>query len=99
MRSRCLASRSAGRPPFMTRRLLILSALVAALLLAPLPGSVRPGRGAPGQVEPLQVVPVRIVARIGGDTVRSTGVVFDGPRGRILTTTHSIWGATSIKLL
>jgi S1-C subfamily serine protease len=45
----------------------------------------------------LAVVGVR--ARIGRDTVQSTGVVIDAARGLVLTTAHSLWGATSLKLV
>jgi hypothetical protein len=39
-----------------------------------------------------------IVAVIGGDHVRSSGIVIDGSRGLVLTAAHSIWGATSLRL-
>jgi hypothetical protein len=39
-----------------------------------------------------------IDAVIGGDHVRSSGIVIDGNRGLVLTSAHSIWGATSLRL-
>jgi S1-C subfamily serine protease len=41
---------------------------------------------------------VAISARIGKNVVRSSGTVVDGDRGLILTSAHSVWGATSLKL-
>ena len=41
---------------------------------------------------------VAIQARIGRDDVRSSGVVIDAERGLVLTTTHSIWGAKSLRV-
>jgi hypothetical protein len=52
---------------------------------------------APGG-DPLQFGIVAIDARVGGDVVRSSGVVIDADKGLVLTTAHSIWGATSLRL-
>jgi hypothetical protein len=41
---------------------------------------------------------VGIEAQIGGDPVRSAGVVIDADDGLVLTTAHSLWGATSLRL-
>ena len=41
---------------------------------------------------------VAISARIGKNVVRSSGTVVDGDRGLILTSAHSVWGASSLKL-
>jgi S1-C subfamily serine protease len=41
---------------------------------------------------------VAISARIGRKVVHSSGTVVDGDRGLILTSAHSVWGATSLKL-
>jgi hypothetical protein len=41
---------------------------------------------------------VAIDARVGGDAVRSSGVVINGDKGLVLTTAHSVWGATSLRL-
>jgi S1-C subfamily serine protease len=41
---------------------------------------------------------VGVEARIGGDAVRSSGFVLDGPRGLVLTAAHAVWGARTLKL-
>jgi 2-alkenal reductase len=41
---------------------------------------------------------VAILARIGDREVRSSGTVVDGDRGLVLTSAHSVWGASSLKL-
>lgn len=41
---------------------------------------------------------VGIEAKIGGDPVRSAGVVIDADNGLVLTTAHSLWGATTLRL-
>jgi len=41
---------------------------------------------------------VGVSARIGDRDVRSSGTVIDGDRGLILTSAHSVWGASSLKL-
>jgi len=41
---------------------------------------------------------VGIEAQIGGDPVRSAGVVINADDGLVLTTAHSLWGATSLRL-
>jgi hypothetical protein len=41
---------------------------------------------------------VAIDARIGSDVVRSSGTVIDADRGLVLTTAHSVWGATEMKV-
>jgi trypsin-like peptidase len=41
---------------------------------------------------------VAVEARIGGDQVRSSGTVIDGPRGLVLTSAHSVWGATDLRV-
>lgn len=41
---------------------------------------------------------VGIEAKIGGDPVRSAGVVIDADDGLVLTTAHSLWGATTLRL-
>jgi hypothetical protein len=41
---------------------------------------------------------VGIEAQIGGDPVRSAGVVIDADDGLVLTTAHSLWGATTLRL-
>jgi S1-C subfamily serine protease len=41
---------------------------------------------------------VAIGARIGDDSVRSSGIVVDGEAGLVVTTAHTVWGARSLKL-
>ena len=41
---------------------------------------------------------VGIDARIGNDQVRSAGAVIDADSGLILTSAHTVWGATSLRL-
>src|SRR3954465_2923981 len=41
---------------------------------------------------------VGVLARIGNQEVRSSGTVIDGDRGLVLTSAHSVWGASSLKL-
>ena len=41
---------------------------------------------------------VAIEASIGGDQVRSSGTVIDGQKGLVLTSAHSVWGATALKV-
>jgi hypothetical protein len=48
--------------------------------------------------DPLDLAVVAIDARVGGDAVRSSGVVMDADKGLVLTTAHSVWGATSLRL-
>ena len=50
------------------------------------------------RTDPLAFAVVAIDARIGGDAVRSSGVVINGDKGLVLTTAHSIWGATSLRM-
>jgi S1-C subfamily serine protease len=55
-------------------------------------------RTAATPAQQLELGVVAIGARIGTDSVRSSGVVIDGDAGLILTTAHSVWGASSLKL-
>jgi S1-C subfamily serine protease len=41
---------------------------------------------------------VAIGARIGDDSVRSSGIVVDAGAGLVVTTAHTVWGARSLKL-
>jgi hypothetical protein len=41
---------------------------------------------------------VGVDARIGGDEVRSAGVVIDADAGLVLTSARAVWGATSLRL-
>jgi hypothetical protein len=51
-----------------------------------------------GESAKLDLGLVAVLARIGDRQVRSTGTVIDGDRGLILTSAHSVWGASSLKL-
>jgi hypothetical protein len=46
----------------------------------------------------LEFAIVGIEARIGGDQVRSSGVVINADDGLVLTAAHSVWGATTLRL-
>jgi hypothetical protein len=46
----------------------------------------------------LQFALVRIDARIGHDQVSSGGAVIDADDGLVLTSAHTVWGATSLRL-
>src|SRR3954467_4888478 len=48
--------------------------------------------------DPLEFGIVGIDARVGGDAVRSSGVVIDAHKVPVLPTAHSVWGATSLRL-
>jgi S1-C subfamily serine protease len=41
---------------------------------------------------------VAIDATIGGDRVRSSGTVIDADAGTVVTSAHSVWGATSVRV-
>jgi S1-C subfamily serine protease len=41
---------------------------------------------------------VAIEATVGGDVVRSSGIVIDADRGLLLTSVRAVWGATSLRL-
>lgn len=68
------------------------------------PSAERSGteRTAPARGQPLEVRvgrgTVAVTARVGGDVVRSSGVVIDADQGLVLTSAHSVWGARSLKL-
>lgn len=81
----------------MTRRLIAVPALAVAAALIAVVGPATTGRGDTVVRRP-ELSVVGIIARIGDDEVRSAGVVVDGPQTRVLTTAHSLWGATSIKV-
>jgi hypothetical protein len=69
-------------------------------------GGVQDGDVAPRRAEAAATAPERrlelgvvaLTARIGRDLVESAGVVLDADRGLVLTTAHSVWGATSLKV-
>jgi hypothetical protein len=64
--------------------------LFAALAVALAPASPTDNR--------LEFAVVGIEARIGGDIVRSGGVVINADDGLVLTAAHSVWGATTLRL-
>ena len=53
--------------------------------------------GAPSD-QTVDLAVVGVQARIGGDLVQSSGVVIDADDGLVLTSAHSIWGATELRL-
>ena len=57
-------------------------------------------RGQPAATPPqrLELGLVAVGARIGDDSVRSSGIVVDGGAGLVVTTAHTVWGARSLKL-
>ena len=75
------------------RRLAVIACSLGAL------GTLVVGHAPAAQsTDPLAFAVVAIDARVGGDAVRSSGVVVNGDKGLVLTTAHSIWGATSLRL-
>jgi len=82
-----------------TVRLLSLVALCALAGAAGCGGSSKPKPpAAPSKDRLLSLGVVAVEARIGGDQVRSSGTVIDGQRGLVLTTAHSVWGATDLRV-
>jgi S1-C subfamily serine protease len=76
-----------------------LTALACATAVAGCGGADRePSGRVPTPAQRLELGVVGIAARIGGDAVRSSGVVVDADAGLILTTAHTVWGATSLEL-
>jgi hypothetical protein len=59
----------------------------------------RPAASAAGQAgSRADLAVVALTARIGDEVVESSGTVLDADRGLVLTTAHSLWGATSLKV-
>jgi S1-C subfamily serine protease len=81
-------------------RLVVIGTCAAALALASCGGGKkdRPEAPPPTAAQKLALGVVAISARIGDDTVRSSGVVTDANAGLIVTTAHTVWGAHSLKL-
>ena len=80
----------------------LLVAVLAAAAVAGCGGSSRPRSAAATEAarkRALSLSVVAIEARIGTDLVRSSGAVIAGPRGLVLTSAHSVWGATSLRVL
>jgi S1-C subfamily serine protease len=48
--------------------------------------------------QPLELGVVAVDARIGDQRVRSSGAVVDARAGLVVTSAHTIWGATSLRL-
>jgi S1-C subfamily serine protease len=72
--------------------------LAAVALLAANTGESR--QGAPGpERDDVNLAVVAIDAHIGGEQVRSSGTVIDARAGLVLTTAHTVWGATSLRLM
>jgi hypothetical protein len=61
------------------------------------PAGPSPRAGGAG-ADPQDLATVGIAARVGGDVVRSSGVVVDAGDGLVLTTAHTLWGARSLKV-
>jgi hypothetical protein len=55
--------------------------------------------GAASGDDPVDLAVVGVEARIGGDVVHSSGVVIDPEDGLVLTSAHTIWGATELGLV
>jgi hypothetical protein len=53
---------------------------------------------AAGGDDALEFSVVGLEARIGRDVVHSSGAVIDADAGLVLTTAHSVWGATTLRL-
>jgi putative serine protease PepD len=54
--------------------------------------------GEDGVTRTADLATVSISADIGGDEIRSSGVVIDADAGLVLTSAHTTWGARSLKL-
>lgn len=76
---------------------LLVVAIAAAVLIVGGAGRAPAAAGADAEGR-LNLAVVAIDARIGGDTVRSSGLVVDPDRSLVLTSAHSIWGATSLRV-
>jgi hypothetical protein len=72
------------------RRLGVIVLSLVVVLAALAPASLSDDR--------LTFALVGIESQIGGDPVRSAGVVIDADDGLVLTTAHSLWGAKSLRL-
>jgi S1-C subfamily serine protease len=76
----------------------LVTAVVGALGLI---GFTASGATAPAPTdiqERLNLGVVAIDARIGDDLVRSSGTVIGADDGLVITTAHTVWGATSLKV-
>src|SRR5688572_11027060 len=73
-------------------------ALAAAALLMDTGDSGTAVSAAPEQSSRLNLGVVAIDARIGDRRVRSSGAIIDGRAGLVVTSAHTVWGATSLRL-
>jgi S1-C subfamily serine protease len=85
-----------------------MSRLVGALTLALAIALAAAGCGSSGDASTLterQVVDraspstVYTTSKVAGDAVAGTGVVYDAAQGLVLTSAHSVWGASEIEVL
>lgn len=75
----------------MRRLGVISSVVVVAAVAAALAVAASPN-------DSVDLAVVGVDARIGGDPVHSSGVVIDADQGLVLTTAHTVWGATELRL-
>ena len=73
------------------RRLGVISSVVVLATAAAL-------ASAAASDDAVDLAVVGIEARIGGDPVLSSGVVIDADQGLVLTSAHTVWGATELRL-
>ena len=71
-------------------------ALTEAEIALPISGGA--GHAAMQVTDRLNLGIVALEAKVGGDRVRSSGVVLDADQGLVLTSAHAVWGATSLKI-
>jgi len=80
----------------------LLVGAIAAATAAGCGASGPPDSRGPGQADPggarLGLATVAVEARIGDDRVQSSGTVIDPDRGLVLTSNHTLWGASSLRL-
>jgi S1-C subfamily serine protease len=79
-------------------RIVLITSCAAIVLMACGGSKKEPPAPVAGPAQKLSLGVVAIDARIGDDTVRSSGVVSDAGAGLIVTTAHTVWGARSLKL-
>ncbi len=86
--------------PATVKRLAVMASCLMLAAAAGCGSSSKPhaAAAASSPAQGLNLSVVAIEARIGGDTVRSSGTVIAVRRGLILTSAHSVWGATSLRI-
>jgi S1-C subfamily serine protease len=83
----------------VSRRVVILVTVIVGSLALVGRGSGGAAVTAPDTLqETLNLGVVAIDARIGGDRVRSSGAVINADDGLVITSAHTVWGATSLKV-